>query len=276
MKRITNVAIVFTLLAAFVPRAASQSEPLSPATADEPFSSATESLNKTADTLLAKITTDTVAHQSVENLPSVSNETVVAQTREFARLYWQGHNADLTRAIQRVRELQPWIQPVLRSEGLPDELVSVVLVESAGRPDALSPRGARGLWQLVPETAQLYGLKVQPEQDDRLDVMKATTAAAQYLHELYTGFGDWRLALAAYNVGAAAVQRAIIKAGSRDFDVISRLKLLPLETRTYVPAVLAGMELLRGKSNATTTPQALETGNVVYAFSQSGARAGGD
>ena len=72
--------------------------------------------------------------------------------------------------------------------------MAVVLVESGGRPTALSAKGALGIWQLMPQTARRYGLTVTPEKDERLDVLKATRAAARYLHDLYGQFSDWKLA----------------------------------------------------------------------------------
>ena len=271
-----NMKVVVTLLIGLVLPVAGQSVRSVATTANEHFSELNDGLAQTADALLAEIAIGTSANLSIANSPLGSNEPGDEQRREFARRYWQGRDSDLARALQRIHDLRTWVHPALRNHGLPDELLSVALVESAGRSDALSPRGARGLWQLMPKTAQLYGLKVQPERDDRLDVTRSTSAAAQHLCELYSRFNDWRLALAAYNVGATAVQQAITKANSSDFDVLSGLKLLPPETRAYVPAVLAGMELLRGKSNAEATPEALARSNVVYAFSQASARAGGD
>jgi hypothetical protein len=128
---------------------------------------------------------------------------------------------------------------ILREEQLPVEALAVALVESGFNPLALSPKGARGIWQLMPATARRYGLTVEAANDHRTDPAHATRAAARYLRDLYTMFGDWELALAAYNAGEGRVARAISRAGVRDFDELSRRGLLPLETRNYVPAVLA-------------------------------------
>jgi soluble lytic murein transglycosylase-like protein len=128
---------------------------------------------------------------------------------------------------------------ILVEEQLPVEALSVALVESGFNPRALSPKGARGIWQLMPATARRYGLTVEAANDHRTDPEHATRAAARYLRDLYTMFGDWELALAAYNAGEGRVARAISRAGVRDFDELARRGLLPLETRNYVPAVLA-------------------------------------
>jgi membrane-bound lytic murein transglycosylase D len=84
--------------------------------------------------------------------------------------------------------------------------------------------------------------------DDRLDLFRSTDAAARYLHDLYAQFGDWKLALAAYNTGEANVGSAILRAHSQDFDQLANLRVLPLETRNYVPRVLAAAHFLEPSS----------------------------
>jgi membrane-bound lytic murein transglycosylase D len=118
-------------------------------------------------------------------------------------------------------------------------LLKIAQVESNWKPFALSSKGAFGLWQLMPATARRYGLRVDGTGDDRSDTGKATRVAARYLRDLHERFGDWALALAAYNAGEDAVEKAIERGASRDFWNLSQRKLLPEETRAYVPAVLA-------------------------------------
>lgn len=130
---------------------------------------------------------------------------------------------------------------IFREEGVPVALLKIAQVESNWNPLALSPKGAFGLWQLMPVTARRYGLRVDATSDDRADVDKATRVAARYLRDLRQRFGDWTLALAAYNTGEDAVQRAMERGESKDFWYLSERKLLPAETRAYVPAVLAGL-----------------------------------
>lgn len=160
----------------------------------------------------------------------------------FARQFWGAKTASLTRALSRVEALRPALEPILREAGISSSFVAVMLVESAGRQDALSPAGARGLWQFMPDTARRYGLEVSPSRDDRLHLERSTRAAALHLRDLYADFGSWDLALAAYNAGAGRVRAAVATAGATEFAAVSRN--LPLETRAYVPAVLAAMELL--------------------------------
>ncbi len=137
--------------------------------------------------------------------------------------------------LQRVERLLPVVNPILRQVGIPAQLAAVVLVESGGNPIALSPKGARGLWQLMPDTARRYGLTVNAKTDQRLDVLKSTRAAAEYLRDLYAEFHEWPLALAAYNAGDKAVQRAMALTGGTVFSTAARA--LPVETQSYVPAV---------------------------------------
>lgn len=140
-------------------------------------------------------------------------------------------------AVRRVQQLRPLLEPILREEQVPTELAAVVLVESGGHPMALSPKGARGIWQFMPDTARRYGLVVDNARDDRTDVEKSTRAAARYLRDLYAQFGNWSLALAAYNAGELLVANAVTRAGSNDFIAISSKGRIPLETQNYVPAV---------------------------------------
>lgn len=149
-----------------------------------------------------------------------------------------------TSAGRRVAALRPLIAGVLREERLPDELLGVVLVESGGDPRALSPRGALGMWQLMPETARRFGLIVGPARDDRLDPLLSTRAAARYLRFLFDRYRDWELVFAAYNAGEARVDRAIELSRRPEFAALR----LPAETRQYVPAVKRAVSLFRAKS----------------------------
>jgi membrane-bound lytic murein transglycosylase D len=175
----------------------------------------------------------------------------------------------LRTAIDRVQQLRPAIEPILRSEGVPVELSAVVLVESGGLPSALSPKGARGVWQFMPDTARRYGLVVDGGRDDRTDVIKSTHAAARYLRDLHARFRDWSLALAAYNAGELAVTNAMSRVPSRDFRSLSDSARLPTETRRYVPAVNAAMNRLYYQSSSIRIRE-VSGKEIVYATSGSG------
>lgn len=222
--------------------ASAQAKPPGP----DPFSTYHEGLNSAVDHALERLA-EPPSKSAPPWLQGKSTESASASEEErlhqFAVRYWGGRHAELRQALSRVLLLRPVLEPILAAEGVPAELIAVVLVESAGQSTALSPREARGLWQFIPATARRYGLRVQPQLDERTDTEKATRAAARYLRDLYLQFGDWTLALAAYNAGEQAVQRAIDRSGSRDFRALSGRRLLPAETRNYVPAVLAALNL---------------------------------
>lgn len=142
-----------------------------------------------------------------------------------------------SRRILHRKELYfPLIEKTLQENQLPVELKYLAAIESGLNPSARSGVGAGGLWQLMPATARIRGLKVDDKVDQRFDPVRATQAAASYLQSLYQMFGDWSLALAAYNCGENKVLDAIQKAGSRDFWEVR--KLLPRQTQLFVPAYI--------------------------------------
>ncbi|HLG97880.1 MAG TPA: lytic transglycosylase domain-containing protein [Bryobacteraceae bacterium] len=179
-----------------------------------------------------------------QTLPAPQKLYSELDLRSFAKRYWGGRDAEFAAAFARLQRLRPTLESILGAEGLPKELIAVVLVESGAQPLARSPRQARGLWQFIPETARRYGLAVSTAKDERVQLDSATRAAARYLRDLYGRFGSWPLALAAYNAGENAVQSALEKGRATTFSQLSSAGLLPAETRSYVPAVLAAMELL--------------------------------
>jgi membrane-bound lytic murein transglycosylase D len=142
-------------------------------------------------------------------------------------------------ALSRAGRYQDMMQRILRQEGLPQDLIYLAQAESGFHPLALSRKGARGMWQLMASRAQGYGLHKDWWQDERQDPEKATRAAARHLHDLYREFGDWYLAMAAYNSGPITVQNAVRRTGYADFWELYRRNVLPPETRNYVPIILA-------------------------------------
>ena len=165
--------------------------------------------------------------------------------------------------VARYQTYRDTFTRILAEENVPVELLAVAFVESGFNPQALSPKGARGIWQFMPGTAAAYGLSVRPADDHRTHPEHSTRAAARYLRDLYRQFGDWKLALAAYNWGEANIQRVINRTGIRDFDELARRGLLPLETRNYVPSVLAIWTQLDGINAKTRLTGAPEKAEVV-------------
>jgi membrane-bound lytic murein transglycosylase D len=133
----------------------------------------------------------------------------------------------------------PMIREEFERQGIPADLAYMALIESGFNPSALSHVGARGMWQFMPETARRFGLEVSEALDERLDPRKATEAAARYLKVLYAQFGNWPLAVAAYNCGENRVSKAMKRHGARSFWELVQHKALPLETRKYVPSIIA-------------------------------------
>ncbi len=136
----------------------------------------------------------------------------------------------------------PLFEKMLAEEGMPDDLKYLSVVESALDPMATSRSGAVGLWQFMKPTAREQKLKINRYVDERRDPLKATAAAIKYLRKQYKRFGNWELALAAYNGGPGRVNRAIKRGRSRNFWRIR--KHLPRETRNYVPAYIAATYIL--------------------------------
>jgi len=174
--------------------------------------------------------------QSVRSdLPLVSNDYVVGFLT-----YFQNHGQGfIGRVLQRVGIYQPMISAVLRKEGLPQDLIYLAAAESAFNPFAVSRDGARGIWQFMASRGQEYGLQINRWVDEREDPVKSTEAAAHHLKDLYQEFGDWYLAMAAYNCGPLNVQKAIEQTGYANFWKLRELHALPTETQNYVPIIIA-------------------------------------
>lgn len=130
---------------------------------------------------------------------------------------------------------------ILREHQLPQDLAYLSLIESGFNPKARSRAGAVGPWQFMPGTARRMGLKINYYLDERRHPMKSTRAAAAYLSKLYEQFGDWHLALAAYNAGEHRIARAIRRSKHKDYWSLARTRYIPNETRNYVAKYLAGM-----------------------------------
>lgn len=137
------------------------------------------------------------------------------------------------------------IQRIFRERGLPEELAYTAMIESGFSPRAVSRVGAKGLWQFMEATARRYGLVVNRWVDERLDPVKSTIAAAQYLGDLYGLFGHWFLAQAAYNAGEGRVGGAIQRAKTSDFWALTQTRHLPEETKKFVPQILAATVIVR-------------------------------
>ena len=145
----------------------------------------------------------------------------------------------LEHALVRGGRYHDMIEKILKDEGIPPELIYLAQAESGFHPLAVSRAGARGMWQFMGSRARAYGLERSRWVDERQDPEKATRAAARHLKDLYNEFGDWYLAMAAYNSGPGTVQHAVKRTGYADFWELYKRNVLPKETRNYVPIIVA-------------------------------------
>src|SRR5271163_4270023 len=170
------------------------------------------------------------------DLPLTVNDEVLSYLNFFQT---PRGRAIVETGLRRAGRYREMISRVLREEGLPQDLIYLAQAESAFQPLALSRAGARGIWQFVAYRGQEYGLRHTWWIDERQDPEKATRAAAHHLRDLYGIFGDWYLAMAAYNCGPGNVQKGIERTGYADFWELYKRNVLPKETRNYVPIILA-------------------------------------
>lgn len=160
--------------------------------------------------------------------------------RNYIVSYSERKGKGVKLAMGRSAYYFPIIEEILRNHSLPLELKYLAVVESKLNPTARSRAGATGMWQFMYRTALLNGLVINSYVDERMDVVKSTEAAARHLTKLYEMFGDWPLAISAYNCGSGNVRKAISLAGGKS-DFWSVYKYLPRETRGYMPAFVGMM-----------------------------------
>src|SRR5579859_4923960 len=183
-----------------------------------------------------KARAEEAAQNTSHDLPLTVNDEVLGFLNFFQTPRGRAIVETGLRRSGRYREM---ISRVLREEGMPQDLIYLAQAESAFQPLALSRAGARGIWQFVAYRGKEYGLQHTWWVDERQDPEKATRAAAQHLRDLYGLFGDWYLAMAAYNCGPGNVQKGIERTGYADFWELYRRNVLPKETKNYVPIILA-------------------------------------
>src|ERR1035437_9725222 len=172
---------------------------------------------------------------TTSQLPLSVNDAVLGYINYFSN---RGHRT-LLNGLQRSGRYRPMIQRILDEEGIPQEIIHLAQAESGFMPRAVSRAAAGGMWQFVRFRGNEYGLKQTAYTDDRMDPEKATRAAAHHLRNLYQEFGDWYLAIAAYNCGPVTVEKAIERTGYADFWELRSRGVLPAETTNYVPIILA-------------------------------------
>jgi len=188
-------------------------------------------------------------------IPMPSNR-LVNETISYLQDEPDGH---VNRWLRRVQVYGPMIDHILAEENVPTEMKYLAMAESGLNPRARSWAGAVGMWQFMPSTGRRYGLTVNAWVDERRDPEKATRAAARHLRDLYKQFGDWHLAMAAFNCGAGCVQSALRRADGSDPSYWDAYDYLPRETRGYVPMFIAAAHIMQnpeayGFAPASPTP----------------------
>lgn len=181
---------------------------------------------------------DSLLLRRMNALHTVIPMTYNAEVRQFIRFYLNHLSTRMDVMLTLCEYYHPTFEETLNRYGVPEELKYLTIVESAMNPMATSRVGAAGLWQFMYSTGKIYDLEVNSVVDDRRDTYKSTVAAARHLADLHRVFGDWQLAIAAYNCGAGNVNKAIARSGGRRsfWEIYYNL---PRETRGYVPAFLA-------------------------------------
>lgn len=169
------------------------------------------------------------------DLPLVMNDYVASYIN-----YYSTHGRSvMEKAWTRAGRYREMIQRIFKEEGVPQDLIYLAQAESGFHPLALSRAGARGMWQFMASRGKGYGLARNWWVDERQDPEKSTRAAARHLRDLYRQFGDWYLAMAAYNSGPGHVQRGVQRTGFADFWELYKRGVLPKETKNYVPIIVA-------------------------------------
>ncbi len=172
------------------------------------------------------------------NIPVVLNNKVLT----FIEAFQTRMRGPFEAGLRRSGRYLPMINRIFEEEGVPTDLAYMAHQESAFKTSAYSRAKAKGLWQFMSFTGRKYGLKRDQWVDERSDPEKSTRAAARYLRDLYGMFGDWYLAMAAYNAGEGKVGRGMKRTGAKDFWTLAQhRRALRVETKNYVPAILASM-----------------------------------
>ncbi len=169
------------------------------------------------------------------DMPMVLNDQVVRYVEYFSNR----HKAFFELSLARSGRYVETFQSIFEQAGIPKDLVFMAHVESAFKTNAYSRAKAKGIFQFIAGTGRRYGLRIDGWVDERSDPEKSARAAAAYLKDLYGMFGDWYLALAAYNAGEGKIQRSLAQTRKNDFWSLASTRSLRSETRNYVPAILA-------------------------------------
>lgn len=179
--------------------------------------------------------TEELPPQIIKNLPPDIN----AQVAYFLKYFTNEKKEVLESWFARCSLFLPYFKAIFKEYRLPEDLVYLAFIESGCNPLATSPAGAAGIWQFMELTAKRYGLKINDWIDERRDFIKSTYAAAKYLKTLYEAFGDWRIAIASYNLGEGKLKRILAAKNFMDYWQVLNSNSLPVETTAYLPQWMA-------------------------------------
>lgn len=205
-----------------------------------------------ANSVLAELTDDTTNFCHNDSLMADRLSKIVTvvplayndKVGSFIELYSIRRKKSSAAMLGLAQYYFPWMQAIFDKYNVPEELIYLTIIESGLNPLAVSKAGATGIWQFMYQTGKLYGLEVNTFVDDRRDPYKATDAAARHLRDLYNMFGDWGLAISAYNCGAGNVRKAIARSGGKQtFWQVS--PYLPRETQNYFPLYIGALYLMK-------------------------------
>lgn len=200
---------------------------------------------------------DSVIEARMRALHTVVPMALNSEVRAHIRLYLRIMSRRLDLTLMQKERYFPLFEEALDRYRVPDEVKYLAIVESAMNAEATSRVGAAGLWQFMYNTGKVYDLEVNSVIDERRDPVKSSYAAARYLSDLHRVFGDWTLAIAAYNCGPGNINKAIARSGGkRDFWEI--YYNLPRETRGYIPSLIAVIYVMNYYEAHGLRPQRLE------------------
>jgi membrane-bound lytic murein transglycosylase D len=244
-----------------------QGNGFSPKVEAAPVDSATDITFTPNPELVAKLKTEL---NTTSDLPLVINDQVAGYIGVFSNSsYFRAHMAA---SLKRVGKYKAMIQKDLQAQGVPQDLIYLAVAESGFQPQALNAgSGAGGMWQFMP-FAGAYGLTRNGWFDERFDPEKSSIAYAKYMKTLYDQFGDWYLAMAAYNWGPGNIQRVVSRTGYADFWELYRRGAMPAQTRAYVPQILAAILMAKNPAQygldgvVPDPPETYDTETVDYAI----------
>lgn len=245
------MVLLFTGCAHVKPSAEATSENGSEVSKSDDTKSSTGAVSVTESASASKITDQGeifVQGIKLQNTQFDIPITINSRVEQWIDYFCGKGRPHFTRYLERSELFIPYITPILKQNGMPEDLVYLAMIESGFNNHARSHAKAVGPWQFISATGKRYGLMVNWWVDERRDTRKSTLSAVEYLKDLYSIFKSWELAAASYNAGEAKIARAIRRFGTKDFWVISRHRFLRPETRDYVPKIIAAAIIAKNRT----------------------------